>query len=116
MNLFKSLFGGGIQHVEPLEALARLQTKPAPLLLDVRQPEEYRAAHIANAKLLPLNELARRQKELPKEREILCICASGSRSQAAVRQLSGLGYNAVNIRGGMHGWQRAGLPVQKGAR
>ena len=116
MNLFKSIFGGGgMQHLEPLEAQTRLQSKPAPLLLDVRQPEEFHSVHIPGAKLLPLNELERKQKELPKDREILCICASGSRSQSAVRTLTALGYNATNIRGGMHGWQRAGLPVKKAA-
>ena len=114
MSFFKSIFGGGVPSLDSAEAQARLNSMPKPVLLDVRQPEEFRAGHVPGAKLLPLGELERRQKELSKEREILCICASGSRSQSAVRTLTSLGYKATNVRGGMNSWVRAGLPVKKG--
>jgi rhodanese-related sulfurtransferase len=45
-----------------------------PLVIDVRQPEEYREAHIAGTKLIPLGELNKHMQELPKDREIVCVC------------------------------------------
>lgn len=113
MDLLKRLFGTDITSIEPAEAHTRLQKKPVPYLLDVRQPAEFRKLHVVGAKLIPLNELPNKLKSLPKNREILCICTSGSRSSSATRQLAGLGYTVVNVRGGLNGWQRAGLPVKR---
>ena len=42
---------------------------------------------------------------------MLCICRSGNRSAQAVAALRRVGYNAVNVDGGMRAWQRQGLPV-----
>ncbi len=116
MDLLSQLFGKGINQVEPAQAKAKLSDKPAPFLLDVREPDEFRSGHIPGARLIPLGELQRRIKELPRDREILCVCHSGSRSSQAVRWLASTGYNAVNMRGGMINWVRAGLPVQKGSK
>jgi rhodanese-related sulfurtransferase len=52
--------------------------------------------------------------ELPKDRPILCICRSGSRSSMATRQLAGAGFEAINLSGGMIGWQGAGFPIKRG--
>ncbi len=105
-----------MQSLEPPEAQARLQSEPAPLLLDVRMPDEFRGGHIAGARLIPLPELEQRLSELPRDREILCVCAGGMRSSSAVRLLLKSGYRAVNLSGGMSAWSRAGLPVQKATR
>jgi rhodanese-related sulfurtransferase len=85
------------------------------LLIDVRQPEEYAAGHIHGAKLIPLGELSERARELPKDREIICVCRSGNRSGSATRMLASAGYQAINMTGGMIAWTRAGLPVKKGS-
>jgi rhodanese-related sulfurtransferase len=61
-----------------------------------------------------LNQLGQSLSKLPQDREILCVCQSGSRSSAAVRQLASAGYSAINLSGGMGGWQRAGYPIQRG--
>ncbi len=114
MNILKSIFGSSANALSAEEAKARIGNGQPLLILDVRQPDEYRAGHIAGAKLIPLNELGRRVDELPKDKEILCVCASGARSSAAAGQLSGAGFNVLNLRGGMSGWQRAGYPVKKG--
>ncbi|MEO8612038.1 MAG: rhodanese-like domain-containing protein [Chloroflexota bacterium] len=114
MNIFKSLFGSSATNLTATDAKARIDDKQPLLILDVRQPDEFQAGHIAGAKLIPLNELRGRLNELPKDAEILCVCRSGSRSGAAVSQLNGAGYNALNLRGGMMGWQMAGYPVKKG--
>ncbi len=102
MNLFKQLFGGSavsVPAVNPREARELLKGKQPPFLLDVRQPGEYHAGHITGATLIPLGELRVRAEELPQDREILCVCHSGSRSSAAARQLASLGYKTVNLSG-----------------
>ncbi len=117
MNLFRQFFGesgSGIQALNPQEAQARLAGQQAPYLLDVREPHEYRAGHIAGAALIPLGELGARTAELPAHRDILCVCLSGSRSGVAARQLTAMGFKCLNLSGGMAAWQRAGLPVKSG--
>lgn len=114
MNIFKSLFATKGNHLNAEDAKARIDSQQPPFILDVRQPDEFRAGHIAGAKLIPLNELRSRIGELPEEAEILCVCRSGARSGSAVSQLTNAGFNAFNLRGGMMGWQIAGYPVQKG--
>lgn len=115
MNILKSLFGGSTPHMTAAGAKARMDDKTQPLfILDVRQPDEFQSGHMIGAKLIPLGELRQRMDELPKDTEILCVCRSGSRSSSAVGQLTGAGFNALNLRGGMVGWQVAGYPVKKG--
>ncbi|MBW4438875.1 MAG: rhodanese-like domain-containing protein [Pleurocapsa minor GSE-CHR-MK-17-07R] len=114
MNFFKSLFGSNSNALNPADAKARIDEKRPLLILDVRQPDEFRDGHIPGAKLIPLGELANRLGELPRETEILCVCRSGSRSSAAAGQLARAGLNALNLRGGMMSWQMAGYPVKKG--
>lgn len=116
MNLFKSLFiGSPSDTLTANEAKTRLDEKVPLFILDVREPEEFRAGHIPGAKLMPIGDLGRRMAELPNDREILCVCQSGSRSSIAQRQLTKAGYTALNLRAGMIGWQMAGFKVKRGA-
>jgi rhodanese-related sulfurtransferase len=80
----------------------------------VRQPEEYRTGHIIGSKLIPLGELGQRLKELPKDKEIVCVCASGNRSRSATKLLIREGYNAFDMSGGMLTWARAKLTMKTG--
>lgn len=116
MNLFKQLFGESRtgSAINAVEAQERLKGQQPPFLLDVRTPDEYRIGHIAEAMLIPLNELRARMGELPKDREILCVCRSGSRSGVAVQQIAAAGLTSINLSGGMNAWLRAGFPVKKG--
>ena len=115
MDFLSHLFGPPLPAVSAQDLSERLKDSKRPLVLDVRQPDEYREGHIAGAKLIPLGELNQRLKELSKDKEIVCVCASGSRSSSATKMLVGAGYNAINMNGGMFTWQRAGLPVKKGS-
>ncbi len=101
--MLSRLFGPKIPQMTPNQVQARLGEKPEPILIDVCQPEEYRSGHISGAKLLPLGFLSNRMKELSRNREIICVCQSGSRSMAAAQQLVAEGYSVVNLRGGMDG-------------
>ena len=114
MDLLSSLFGPPLPSITVKELSEKLKSSSKPLVVDVREPEEYQAGHIAGAKLMPLGTLNQRVNELPKDTEIVCVCASGSRSSSATKMLISAGYAAVNMNGGMFTWQRAGLPVKKG--
>ena len=115
MDILSRLFGSPLPTLNAQELSEKLKNSKRPLVIDVRQPEEYREGHIAGAKLIPLGELGGRMKELSKGTEIVCVCASGSRSRSATKMLVGAGYTAINMNGGMFTWKRAGLPVQKGS-
>ena len=115
MDLISQLFNRSpIPQVEPTQVQAMLSKTPRPFLLDVRTPEEYKQGHVGGAELIPLDILSAKKGRIPKDREVICICESGSRSGVATRQLSSLGYKASNMRGGMSRWARAGLPVKSG--
>jgi phage shock protein E len=115
MSFLSKLFGPPVPSIDVSTLQAKLNEKPKPFVLDVREPSEYAAGHIAGSTLLPSHQLSSRMSELPKDREIICVCASGSRSSSAARKLAGNGYTVLNLSGGMGQWQRAKLPVKKGA-
>jgi DMSO/TMAO reductase YedYZ molybdopterin-dependent catalytic subunit/rhodanese-related sulfurtransferase len=81
------------------------------LLLDVREPGEWQAGHVAQALLLPMGQVARHRSDLPQDRRIVVVCRSGGRSAAVAEALRTWGFDAVNLSGGMTAWGLAGLPV-----
>ena len=74
------------------------------LILDVREPGEFKMGHVEGAVNIPLNSLRPRMHELPRDREILVYCAVGQRSYYASRALRLHGFNARNISGGMRSY------------
>jgi rhodanese-related sulfurtransferase len=82
------------------------------VLVDVREPHEWRAGHAPKARHIPLSQLGDRAHELPAGRAVVTVCRSGMRSARAAALLAGTGREAHNVSGGMHAWARAGLPVQ----
>ena len=83
------------------------------VVLDVRQPAEWRRGHIAGSHNVPLAQLQRALHTVPKGKPIVTVCASGHRSAAAARLLEHAGYEVENLKGGLHAWTRAGLPVSR---
>ena len=81
------------------------------LMLDVREPGEWQAGHVAQAWLLPMGQVARHRSDLPQDRRIVVVCRSGGRSAAVAEALRAWGLDAVNLSGGMTAWAVAGLPV-----
>jgi DMSO/TMAO reductase YedYZ molybdopterin-dependent catalytic subunit/rhodanese-related sulfurtransferase len=81
------------------------------LLIDVREPGEWQAGHVAQAWLLPMGQVARHRGDLPHDRRIVVVCRSGGRSAAVAEALRVWGLDAVNLSGGMTAWGLAGLPV-----
>lgn len=85
-----------------------------PLLIDVRSAADYEREHIPGSRLLPLEVLAARCHELPRDRLIVLICGGGSRSEVGCEQLARLGFTKVaSLRGGLSAWKRAGLPTAR---
>ncbi|MFV0388280.1 MAG: rhodanese-like domain-containing protein [Pyrinomonadaceae bacterium] len=83
-------------------------------LLDVREPVEFAAGRIADAKLIPLGEVANRHSEIDESKPIYVICRSGNRSGKAQQQLRGLGYeNVINVKGGFNAWQNQGFDFEQ---
>lgn len=114
MNLLSRLFtaGPGAASVDVAEAKRRHES--GALVVDVREPHEFRQGHVPSARHIPLGALGTRLKEIPLDREVLVICHSGNRSGVAQRLLLQNGYErVVNVAGGMAAWQRAGLPVKR---
>jgi rhodanese-related sulfurtransferase len=84
-------------------------------VLDVREPEEFVAGHVPRAVALPMSVLAGRASEIPTDRTVYVICASGNRSMRVASALVEAGYDAVSVRGGTSAWTASGRPVARGA-
>jgi rhodanese-related sulfurtransferase len=86
-------------------------------LLDVREPHEWEAGHIAGAVHIPMGELVERLAEVPHDRDVIAVCRSGNRSAAVTAYLTQAGWAVRNLDGGMLAWQEQGRPmVRDGAK
>ena len=85
-----------------------------PLVLDVRTPAEFKAGHLPNAVLIPVQELQRRIGELApyRNKDVLVYCATGNRSTVAAKILIDQGFTRiVNMRHGIADWYQRKYPV-----
>jgi glyoxylase-like metal-dependent hydrolase (beta-lactamase superfamily II)/rhodanese-related sulfurtransferase len=94
------------------ELAAALGGQAPPVIVDVRLPAEYQAVHLEPSRLLPLDEIARRRDELPRNRELVLVCRTGSRARLAAADLGG--FRTRVLEGGLVAWQEAGHPVIEG--
>lgn len=86
------------------EFLSLLGSPAAPFLLDVREPDEFADWAIPGAINIPLGQLAERTDEIPNDRDIVVICAKGSRAQTGAATLLDKGFRASVLNGGMSSW------------
>ena len=101
--------------ISSAELAAELKQGAAPVILDVRSPEEYGAGHIPGARNVPLDQLAARLPELgiAKTDEVVVHCERGPRAAQAEALLAKDGYeHVVDLEGHMKGWRESGLPVE----
>lgn len=97
-----------------VDELARASATGA-VIVDVREPEEYAAGHVAGSRLIPLATLPDRLRELPSQGPVFVICHSGRRSLMAARFLSrAAGIDARSVAGGTAAWTRSGRPLDAG--
>lgn len=84
-------------------------------VIDVRERSEFVSGRVPGAVLVPLRELPRRIDEVPTDRPIAVICASGNRSLTATRFLLDRGIaDASSVAGGTSAWARSGRPLDRG--
>jgi rhodanese-related sulfurtransferase len=115
LNSLRALFARPYRSITATEAQRALAQ--GAVLLDVREPDEWRAGHIHGARHIPLGQLSQRARELPLGRPVITVCRSGARSARAAGLLAGQGVAVSNLAGGLRAWQQAGLPVAgKGGR
>ena len=96
-----------MEHITAPELAAWLadENRPAPLLLDVREPWEFQTCHIAGAQSMPMNTVPERMQELEEDAPIVCICHHGARSMSVAAFLERQGYaRVINLTGGVHAW------------
>jgi len=107
---------GAIPTIDVAEAERRLREDPAhPLLIDVREANEFEDVRAPGAVLVPMSTFAASAGELPSDRPLMLVCHLGGRSAAATGFLVRSGRSdVVNVAGGMEAWERAGLPVRQG--
>ena len=105
----------GIETIGRDELAARLERREV-LVLDVRPEPEYAAGHIAGARSIPITELRRQLRALPKDTEIVAYCRGPYCVYAdeAVVELSRKGFRVRRLDEGFPEWKRAGLPVAVG--
>jgi len=81
--------------------------RPAPVLLDVREPWEVQAASLTQIVHIPMRDIPARSEELDDDAEIVCICHHGGRSASVGMFLEGRGFKRIyNLQGGIDAWSR----------
>ncbi len=110
LYLKRMLFLRSLNNYSPAEVAEKLKNNSI-VLLDVRTAAERQSSSIKGSLHIPLQELRRRATELEKHksREIVCYCATGSRSGSAAATLKKLGFTVANLRGGIAEWNYSGL-------
>jgi rhodanese-related sulfurtransferase len=100
-----------------LKELRRLMREGDVTVVDVRPTAEFEAGHIPGALSVPVIDLKRRLREIPKRREVIAYCRGQYcvYSLEAVTLLRKQGYRARRVHEGLPDWRAAGLPVESGA-
>jgi rhodanese-related sulfurtransferase len=96
-----------MQHLTAPELAAWIADagRPAPVLLDVREPWEFEKCRIAGAVPIPMNTIPARMQELDPDATIVCICHHGARSMQVAAFLERQGFaDVANLTGGIHAW------------
>ncbi|NCA71539.1 MAG: rhodanese-like domain-containing protein [Sphingobacteriia bacterium] len=121
LDLIKDCLGD-IKEIMPWDLEERLQENPGLLLVDVREPDEFAAMHIADSLNVPRGILESAcewdyEETVPelvraREREIVVVCRSGYRSVLAAHSMQMLGYaNVASLQTGLRGWKDYEQPL-----
>jgi rhodanese-related sulfurtransferase len=96
----------------PPERVSEMVANGEAQLVDVREPYEWEAGHIAEARHIELERLAGRADEIDKDRPVIFQCRLGRRSAMATEAFLASGYDAYNMAGGLLAWDEKGLPLE----
>jgi rhodanese-related sulfurtransferase len=106
---------------DPREPFTRISVQEADemmgsgaAVIDVREPHEYNSGHVPSASLIPVNSVYARREELPKDKDLIFVCAVGQRSALAAEMAAAAGLTRLfNLEGGTDAWLKAGMPAEK---
>lgn len=85
------------------------------VVLDLREPELFRAGHIVNATRANTDEITPERFGKYRQKSVILVCARGIQSSALAHTLRTSGFESVfALAGGMQAWQTASLPLVKG--
>jgi len=106
---------------DSLDTVKKNLAEKKAVLIDVREPAEWKRGHLQQATLVPLSELKemsgdaayqqKLEKNVPKDRIVYCHCASGFRVQTAGDILGKLGYDVRPLKDGFSNLRKAGFPL-----
>ena len=115
-----SLSSCGQQNFQPVDAdeFEKAISADSVQLVDVRTSAEFCEAHIASDKVVNIDALQpdfanEAVKKLDKRRSVAVYCRSGRRSADAAKKLSELGYDVIDLKGGILEWQKRGKPTTR---
>lgn len=117
--VFKQFLAGDIasMNVQELKKIWKSEKEnPGEVLVDVREPDEYKGGHAPGARNIPLSSIGTRSQELSTFATLYVICERGGRSATACQTLSGKlakEVKVLNIEGGTSAWKAAGFPLEK---
>ncbi len=101
--------------MEPVPSVSVDELPTDPVLLDVREDDEWSAGHIDGAVHIPMMSVPQRIGEQPSavtpEANVVVVCKVGGRSAQVTAWLRAQGYQAVNLAGGMLAWEAAAMPM-----
>lgn len=97
--------------VDPAELADWMQHDEQLQVIDVREPYEREAGHIAGTAHIPMNELTARAGEIDRERPVVFYCRVGARSDMAAQAFRASGYRAASMRGGLVRWTEEQRPL-----
>ncbi|MEJ7137669.1 rhodanese-like domain-containing protein [Amphibiibacter pelophylacis] len=108
---------GAARGVSASEAVLLINRQKA-VVLDVRSEEDYLAGHIVGSRRLDPSADLEASGLLPKDKDrpVLLVCQTGTRSRPVVGRISKLGYTQVStLSGGLKAWTEASMPLEQGA-
>jgi rhodanese-related sulfurtransferase len=106
-----SAFADSEHELDPREVERRLR-EDGWTVIDVREPHEREAGHVAGTRHIELEGLPAQAETIDRDRPVIFLCRVGSRSGMATQAFRASGYEAYNLRGGIVAWVEAGLPLE----
>jgi rhodanese-related sulfurtransferase len=97
--------------VEPERVASWMAESPPAQVIDVREPYEREAGHIAGSRHIELANLSKQAGSIERDRPVIVYCRAGSRSTMAAKALRGAGFEAYSMVGGLVRWAREGRPL-----
>ncbi|MBI2954173.1 MAG: rhodanese-like domain-containing protein [Chloroflexi bacterium] len=104
-SLLSKPAAGGYATIPPQELQARMDTGEKLVIVDLREPELFRAGHIPGARNIPFEQFDARMNELKPDDDIVLVCHVGQMGDVSGSLLAERGYPKVaNLAGGMTRW------------